>query len=118
VHCQAAAFAFGREELIPDMFAQVFAVNKHNGGLETFVAYLERHIEVDGEAHTPMAMQMLADLCGRDEVKWQECTETATAALAARSRLWDGILTAIAAQRGVGAALDITDINGVMARAR
>jgi hypothetical protein len=118
VHCQAAAFAFGREELIPDMFAQVFAVNQDNGGLETFVAYLERHIEVDGEAHTPMAMQMLADLCGRDEVKWQECTETATAALAARSRLWDGILTAIAAQRGVGAALDITDINGVMARAR
>jgi hypothetical protein len=105
VHCQVAAFAFGREDLIPDMFTQVVAVNEKNGGLETFVDYLERHIEVDGEAHTPMAMQMLADLCGEDEVKWRECTETASAALAARSRLWDGILTAITAERGVGVAV-------------
>jgi len=86
VHCQAAAFAFGREDLIPDMFTKVVAVNQQKGGLETFVDYLERHIEVDGEAHTPMAMQMLADLCGQDEVKWRESTDTACAALAARSR--------------------------------
>jgi hypothetical protein len=101
VHCQAAAFAFGREELIPDMFTQVVAVNQDEGGLETFVEYLERHIEVDGDSHTPMAMQMLADLCGEDKGKWLECTQTASAALAARSRLWDGILTAITAERGV-----------------
>jgi hypothetical protein len=101
VHCQAAAFAFGREELIPDMFTQVVAVNQDEGGLDTFVEYLERHIEVDGDSHTPMAMQMLADLCGEDREKWLECTQTASAALAARSRLWDGILTAITAERGV-----------------
>ncbi|AGB26881.1 Protein of unknown function (DUF3050) (plasmid) [Mycobacterium sp. JS623] len=99
VHCQAAAFAFGREELIPDMFTQVVAVNQDGGGLETFVEYLQRHIEVDGDSHTPMAMQMLADLCDEDKGKWRECTQTAGAALAARSRLWDGILTAITAQR-------------------
>ena len=102
VHCQAAAFAFGREDLIPDMFTKVVAVNQQKGGLETFVDYLERHIEVDGEAHTPMAMQMLADLCGQDEVKWRESTDTACAALAARSRLWDGILTAVNAERAWG----------------
>jgi Protein of unknown function (DUF3050) len=101
VHCQAAAFAFGREELIPDMFTQVVAVNQDGGGLETFVEYLERHIEVDGDSHTPMAMQMLADLCGEDKGKWRECAQTASAALAARSRLWDGILTAITAERDV-----------------
>ena len=101
VHCQAAAFAFGREELIPDMFTRVVAVNQDEGGLETFVEYLERHIEVDGDSHTPMAMQMLADLCGEDKGKWLECTQTASAALAARSRLWDGILTAVTAERGV-----------------
>jgi Protein of unknown function (DUF3050) len=105
VHCQAAAFAFGREELIPDMFTQVVAVNQDEGGLETFVRYLERHIEVDGDSHTPMAMQMLADLCDDDKGKWRECTHTASAALAARSRLWDGILTAITAERGVAPAL-------------
>lgn len=95
VHRQAAAFAFGREDLIPDMFQQVIAVKDQGNALGLFVDYLARHIEVDGELHTPMAMQMLADLCGDDEVKWQECVETVNDALAARVRLWDGILAAI-----------------------
>lgn len=95
VHCQAAAFAFGREDLIPDMFTQVVAVNERSGKLGTFVDYLERHIEVDGEFHTPMAMQMVTDLCGDDEQKWQDCAETVNTALAARATLWDNILTAV-----------------------
>lgn len=98
VHCQAAAFAFGREDLIPDMFQQVITVNKDGGKLDTFVDYLARHIEVDGEQHTPMAMQMLADLCGDDDVKWQECADTVNAALDARVQLWSGILAAIKAR--------------------
>ena len=96
LHCQAAAFAFGREDLIPDMFDKVVAVNRDLGNrLDTFVDYLRRHIQVDSEEHTPMAMQMLADLCGDDEVKWRQCADTVNAALAARCKLWDGILTAI-----------------------
>ena len=95
VHAQAAAFAFGREDLIPDMFQQVVDVNERVGSLGTFVDYLSRHIQVDSEEHTPMAMQMLADLCGEDRAKWDECAETVNLALAARARLWDGILAAI-----------------------
>jgi len=96
VHCQAAAFAFGREDLIPDMFEQVVKVNsEQTGKLDTFVDYLARHIEVDGEEHTPMAMQMLADLCGNDDKKWQERAETVNAALEARVKLWDGIVAVI-----------------------
>jgi hypothetical protein len=92
VHCQAAAFAFGREDLIPDMFDQVAALNAELGQLSAFVDYLRRHIQVDSEEHTPMAMQMLADLCGDDDDKWAECEETINSALAARTKLWDGIL--------------------------
>jgi hypothetical protein len=95
IHCQAAAFAFGREDLIPDMFQQVVKVNEQGGQLDTFVDYLERHIEVDGEFHTPMAMQMVTDLCGDDEAKWSECAETINLALAARAKLWSGILAKI-----------------------
>jgi DUF3050 family protein len=40
-------------------------------------------------------MQMLADLCGTDEEKWQACADSVNMALAARARLWDGILDAI-----------------------
>jgi hypothetical protein len=95
VHVQAAAFAFGREDLIPDMFQQVVGVNERIGSLGTFVDYLARHIQVDAEEHTPMAMQMVTDLCGDDEAKWAQCAETIKLALAARTRLWDGILAAI-----------------------
>ena len=103
VHCQAAAFAFGREDLIPDMFDQIVKVNNTSGNrLSTFVDYLERHIQVDSEEHTPMAMQMLADLCGDDTGKWRQCEETVNAALAARIRLWNGILAAIPADRSAG----------------
>jgi hypothetical protein len=95
LHCQAAAFAFGREDLIPEMFQQVVDVNESVGNLDLFVDYLRRHIQVDDEEHTPMAMQMLADLCGDDEQKWQECVGAVTSTLTARVRLWDGITAAI-----------------------
>jgi len=105
VHYQAAAFAFGREDLIPDMFQQVVKVNEQDGNLGTFVDYLERHIEVDGEFHTPMAMQMVTDLCGDDETKWSDCADTINLALAARARLWSGILAEIDARAGAEVAV-------------
>jgi Protein of unknown function (DUF3050) len=92
VHCQAAAFAFGREDLIPDMFDQVAALNEESGQLSTFVDYLRRHIQVDSEVHNPMAMQILAYLCADDPDKWRQCEETIKLAFEARMRLWDGIL--------------------------
>lgn len=92
VHCQAAAFAFGREDLIPNMFEQVIKIDNQNGKLATFRDYLARHIAVDEEEHTPMAMAMLADLCGNDTTKWAECSETVISALQARLDLWDGIV--------------------------
>lgn len=95
LHCRAAAFAFSREDLIPDMFDQVIR-KEGTDRFPLFRDYLARHIEVDGEEHTPMAMQMVADLCGADDRRWQEAVETATLALEARTRLWDGITAAMA----------------------
>lgn len=95
VHCQAAAFAFGREDLIPDMFDQVATLNEKTGQLSIFVDYLRRHIQVDSEEHTPMAMQMLADLCGDNPDKWLQCEDVINLAFAARVKLWDGILDKI-----------------------
>lgn len=98
LHCQAAAFAFGREDLIPEMFDQVIKIDDQNGRLATFRDYLARHIEVDGEEHTPMAMAMLSDLCGDDKAKWDECGETVIVALQSRVTLWDGIVALLDAQ--------------------
>jgi hypothetical protein len=99
VHSQAAAFAFSREDLIPEMFDQVISVEGNSDRLRTFRDYLARHIEIDGEQHTPMAMQMLADLCGDSSQMWDECIETVNRALKARARLWDGIVAALDAPR-------------------
>ncbi len=92
LHCQAAAFAFGREDLIPEMFDQIVTIDDQQGLLSTFRDYLARHIEVDGEEHTPMAMAMLADLCGDDKSKWDECARSVEMAMRARVALWDGIV--------------------------
>jgi hypothetical protein len=102
VHCQAAAFAFGREDLIPEMFDQVIRIDDQGGRLVTFRDYLARHIQVDGELHTPMAMQMIADLCGDDTALWEECSAVVVRALAARVALWDGIVAAIGELEPVG----------------
>jgi hypothetical protein len=95
LHAIAAAFTFGREDLIPDMFRGFIRDQDErlSGRLQTMRWYLERHIEVDGEEHGPMALRMISELCGTDAVKWQEATEAAETALRARLALWDGVVT-------------------------
>ena len=91
-HKIASAFTFGREDLIPDMFTAI--VNEYNkeNKLDKFVYYLERHIELDGGDHGPLALELICSLCGDDEQKWKEVEETAILCLKARKKLWDLIL--------------------------
>ena len=93
LHAIAAAFTFGREDLIPDMFRGFLRDQnaRLSGKLSTLRWYFDRHIEVDGEDHGPMALQMVSELCGGDPVKWSEAAVAAETALTARIALWDGI---------------------------
>jgi hypothetical protein len=97
IHAVAAAFTFGREDVIPDMFrGLVRDLNAKLGGrFAKFQWYLERHIEVDGEDHGPLALRMIADLCGQNEQLWEEAGQAAETALVARLALWDGILAGL-----------------------
>ena len=99
VAAQAAAFTFGREDAIPAMFRSLVRDLNHamGGELGQFVWYLERHIEVDGDEHGPLSLQMVADLCGDDEKLWSEAADAAEEAIRARLALWDGILSQIQA---------------------
>lgn len=96
-HNIAAIFTFGREDLIPDMFsALVKDLNaSFPGKLDALVYYLDRHIELDGGEHGPLALTMIAELCGNDQHKWQEALAASKEALEVRIALWDGILEAI-----------------------
>ncbi len=93
----AAVFTFGREDLLPDVFARiVHELNEISGGnLAEFIYYLERHIELDGGEHGPLAHKLVANLCGDDVKSWQAAAEAARATLIARRNLWDGISRAI-----------------------
>ena len=91
-HKIASAFTFGREDLIPDMFTAIVDEYNTENNLDKFVYYLERHIELDGGEHGPLALELISNLCGDDDNKWKEVEETAIACLIARKKLWDSIL--------------------------
>jgi len=91
-HKIAAAFTFGREDLIPDMFTAIVNDLSKEHKLDKFVYYLERHIELDGGEHGPLALELISNLCGDDKQKWKEVEETAIACLVARKELWDLVL--------------------------
>jgi hypothetical protein len=96
-HEVAAAFTFGREDLIPEMFNELVSQlsAEHPGKLDLLVYYLKRHIEVDGGPHGNLSLRMVELLCGNDDKRWEEAAVAAIAAIEARGKLWDGILTSL-----------------------
>lgn len=91
-HLQAATFTFGREDLIPGMFMSLIVdlEKKFPNSISIFKYYLERHIEVDGDHHSQLALEMTANLCCTDDNYWKEATEITIASLKSRIELWDG----------------------------
>jgi pyrroloquinoline quinone (PQQ) biosynthesis protein C len=94
-HMIAAAFALGREEVIPDMFRSLTAgiYSSDPQRISIFKNYLERHIALDGDHHTPLALAMLLELCEEDPRKLEEAGRGAYACLLARIKLWNGVIT-------------------------
>jgi len=95
-HVVAAAFALGREHIIPEMFrALLEKMNITKEEAAVFHYYLDRHIQLDGDFHGPMSMRMLELLCENNPTKIAEAEEAALLAIKARIKFWDGVLAAI-----------------------
>lgn len=95
-HLIAAAFALGREHIIPEMFRALLETMKiTHEEAEVFHYYLERHIHLDTDQHGPMSLRMLEILCDDDPIKIKEAEEAAIRAIQARIHFWDGVLSAI-----------------------
>lgn len=92
-HIVGGVFTYGREDLIPDLFIAIVRglANQQKGSVDTLLYYLERHIELDGDEHGPMALQMMEELCSGSSKNWEEATDFAQQALEHRIRLWDFI---------------------------
>lgn len=90
----AASFFFGREKLIPDMFRSIVeTLKKEKIQAPTFIYYLERHIEVDGEEHGPLALKCLDYLTQGRADKMKIAHEAGLKALQKRHELWDKVLS-------------------------
>lgn len=104
-HVVGAAFALGREHIIPAMF-RAFLARADIGQQQApvFHYYLERHIHLDEDFHAPLSLRMVNELVGGDAGKLAEAEAAAFAAVDARIRMWDGVLAAIEARRARKAA--------------
>jgi len=93
-HLNATIFTLGREEIIPDMFRNLVQdfENNSSGKFKSFIYYLDRHIGLDENEHTPLALKMIKEICGDDEQKWRESIDCGKSVMKSRIRFWDKIL--------------------------
>lgn len=92
----AAAFALGREQVIPGMFRSLIAdmnISKRKAPL--FYYYLERHIHLDDELHGPLSLRLLKHLCAGSETKLRAASKAGCEAIEARIAFWDGVRVAL-----------------------
>lgn len=91
VHMVAAAFFYGRENIIPMVFEPISkSIKVNNIDCPTLLYYLDRHIELDGDEHGPKALECISYLCDTEDKK-KESIQTAIKSLEMRKKLWDFI---------------------------
>ncbi len=97
-HRIVAAFTYGREDVIPDMFRHLVGslAAEDPAAWVPFRFYLERHIAHDDAKHAPVCRRIVARLCGDDAANWAEASQTARGCLESRIRFWDEIAAQIA----------------------
>ncbi len=95
----AAAFFFGREDVIPEMFEHLLKQWEKPSEVPNFAYYLLRHIEIDKEEHGPLAERLLTDVAGTDIENWRLAADSAKRAIQGRLSFWDGALRLICGGR-------------------
>ena len=74
------------------MFIEIVRkIKLENKSVESLIYYLERHIEMDGDHHGPMALNMINKLCENNDNKIKEALDSSKLALKKRIKLWDYI---------------------------
>lgn len=93
LHEVAAAFCHGREDVIPDMFERMIDTLRRSGQqCDRLVHYLDRHVELDGDEHGPLALRLVASTCDGNPIRVEQANRAAMEAIGARIRLWEGIV--------------------------
>lgn len=91
-HLMAAAFCYGRECLVPDLFKQLLAqISQNSLHAPTLIWYLERHITLDGDSHGPLAERMVQELCENDPRRIQAVEAMKCRVVDQRNNFWVSI---------------------------
>ncbi len=92
-----AAFFYGREDIIPEMFCRLLktlrGVRHDNDPLRHFIYYIDRHIELDGDSHGPKGRELLEALVADSPQRDQRALRAACNSIKARIELWNGTLS-------------------------
>ena len=96
VHLLTAVLAYGREDLVPGLFQSLQSrLEITPESYPNLHAYFDRHTQLDGDKHGPLAIQLLNELCDRSQKKHAAAMNVAEQALAARLEFWNGIQAAL-----------------------
>ena len=90
------SFLYGREDAIPQMFKTLltdWSVPPEE--TPTFVYYLQRHIELDGDSHGPAAQRLVSDLAQGNANRLQQIRQAGISAIEDRIALWDALESAL-----------------------
>ena len=98
-----AAFFYGREDVIPEMFRRLqktlAGARPEKDPLRHFIYYIDRHIELDGDAHGPMGREPLENLVGDSPQRDERALRAACDSIQARIELWNGTLSTLRKRR-------------------
>ena len=89
----ASMFCYSREKLIPRLFSNI--LNAHQflkARAPQFQYYIQRHIEIDGEEHGDLSVEILKHYCEENPAHFQKAKDTAVLTLNSRVQLWDNIV--------------------------
>ena len=88
----AAAYAYGRELLVPELFRSLLArLRLLDLACPTFCWYLERHIDLDGETHGPLAEEMVQVLVRSNRAAMARVEQVRQLVIRDRIDFWDAL---------------------------
>lgn len=91
-HLLAAAFCYGREQLVPALFRQLRQqLTAADLQAPTLAWYLDRHINLDGDQHGALAERMVLDLCRDNPTAHREVMALRPRVEQERALFWRGI---------------------------
>jgi hypothetical protein len=105
-----AAFFYGREDIIPEMFRHLLRrlddMRGRNDRLRHFIYYIDRHIELDGDSHGPKGRELIDELVAKAPGRQERALRAACSSIKARIGLWNGTLDKLCNGHGVGRSVE------------